>query len=104
MKYYVSQTTVELDAAGRISGYESVLTKPDTRRAAENSLRRLTALGIEHLHLCKHPENSRRWGKLNRAANKRIKTRKLTVADLAEDIAEIEKARCKEVNSEANDL
>jgi hypothetical protein len=90
MKYYISQTTVELSAAGRITGYESVLTKPDSLKAAQNSLRRLSALGIEHLHLCKHPENSRRWGKLNRESNKRLKTRKMTVADVANDLAELE--------------
>ncbi len=91
MKYYVSQTTVELNAAGRISGYESVLTKPDTLRATQNSLKRLTALGIEHLHLCAHPAGSRRWGKLDRECTKRTKTRAMTVADVAKDLAELDR-------------
>ena len=97
MKYYVSKTHVELDAAGRLSGRETVLTKPDTLKCTQNSLRRLTALGIENLHLCEHPPKSRRWGRLDRAANKLRKTRKLTLEDLAEDIAELEREKCKDV-------
>ena len=90
MKYYVSKTHVAIDAAGRLTGRETVLTKPDTLKAAQGSLRRLTALGIENLHLCKHPPNSRRWGKLDRAANKLRKTRKMTLADVAADLAEFD--------------
>ena len=90
MKYYVSRTHVELDAAGRLSGRETVITKPDTLKATKEALRRYTALGITDLHLCKHPANSRRWGKLDRAANKLRKTRKLTLADVAADLAELE--------------
>ena len=97
MKYYISKTHVERDAAGRLSGRETVLTKPDTLKCTQNSLRRLRALGIEHLHLCEHPAQSRRWGRLDRAANKLRKTRKLTLEDVAEDIAEMEKSRCKDV-------
>ena len=100
MKYYVSQTTVELTPEGRVTGYESVITKPDTLAAAKNSLRRYTTLGIPHLHLCEHPEGSRRWGMLNRESNKRLKTRKMTVADVAKDLAELEaESREKENNS-----
>tara|TARA_R110001583_G_scaffold61617_2_gene181882 strand:- start:384 stop:695 length:312 start_codon:yes stop_codon:yes gene_type:complete len=102
MKYYVSQTTVEATPEGRIpfSMYESVITKPDTLAAAKNSLRRYRALGIPHLHLCEHPEGSRRWGMLNRESNKRLKTRKMTVADVAKDLAELEaESKEKENNS-----
>ena len=88
MKYYVSRTHVNVDDNGKISGYETVLTKPDSRKVAANSLRRLTALGIENLHLCQHPNNSRRWGRLDRAQTKRTKTRKMTKADVAEIMAD----------------
>ena len=89
MKYYISKTDVEINEAGRLSGSERVLTKPDTLRATKESLRRLTAIGIENLHLCEHPPNSRRWGKLQRAQNKLRKTRKLTMADVAKDLEEL---------------
>jgi len=91
MKYYISKTHVEIDGSGRLSGYETVLTKPDTRKATQEALRRYTSLGITHLHMCEHPANSRRWGKLDREATKRTKTRAMTVADVAEDLAELEK-------------
>ena len=89
MKYYISKTDVSINAAGRLSGSERVLTRPDTLRATQNSLRRLSALGIENLHICQHPPNSRRWGKLQRAQNKLRKTRKLTMADVAKDLEEL---------------
>ena len=100
MKYYISKTDVEINEAGRRSGIERGLTKPDTLRAAQNSLRRLTAIGIENLHICKHPTNSRRWGKLQRAQNKLRKTRKLTMADVAKDLAELE-AESKEQENDS---
>ena len=100
MKYYISKTDVEINEAGRLTGRERVLTKPDTLRATQNSLRRLTALGIENLHICKHPANSRRWGKLQRAQNKLRKTRKMPLADVAKDLAELEaESKEKESNS-----
>ena len=89
MKYYISKTDVEINEAGRLSGSERVLTKPDTLRATKESFRRLTAIGIENLHICKHPANSRRWGKLQRAQNKLRKARKLTMADVAKDLEEL---------------
>ena len=99
MKYYISKTDVEINEAGRLSGSERVLTKPDTLKATQNSLRRLTAIGIENLHICKHPANSRRWGKLQRAQNKLRKTRKMTLADVAKDLAELDaESREKENN------
>lgn len=89
MKYYISKTDVSINAAGRLSGSERVLTRPDTLRATKESLRRLSALGIENLHICEHPPNSRRWGKLQREQNKLRKTRKLTMADVAKDLEEL---------------
>ena len=91
MQYYISRTHVHLDPAGRLSGYETVLTKPSTHAAAKRALQRFTALGIDNLHLCAHPPNSRRWGRLDREQTKRTKTRALTVADVAEDLAELER-------------
>tara|TARA_B100000214_G_scaffold346803_1_gene297679 strand:+ start:1400 stop:1699 length:300 start_codon:yes stop_codon:yes gene_type:complete len=99
MKYYISITDVEINEAGRLSGCERVLTKPDTLRATKESLRRLTAIGIENLHICKHPANSRRWGKLQRAQNKLRKTRKLTMADVAKDLAELNAESTEENDS-----
>ena len=99
MKYYISKTDVEINEAGRLSGSERVLTKPDTLRATKESLRRLTAIGIENLHICKHPANSRRWGKLQRAQNKLRKTRKLTMADVAKDLAELNAENTEENDS-----
>ncbi len=100
MKYYVSRTHVEINEAGRLTGRETVLTKPDTLRATKEALRRYTALGITDLHLCKHPANSRRWGQLDRAANKLRKTRKMTLADVAADLAELEaESRAKDEQS-----
>lgn len=84
MKYYISKTDVSIDASGKLTGAERVLTKPDTLRATKEALRRYRALGIDNLHLSKHPANSRRWGKLQREQNKLRKTRKMTKADLAE--------------------
>ena len=55
MKYYVSRTHVDLDATGRLSGRETVITRPDTLKATKEALRRYTALGITNLHLCKLP-------------------------------------------------
>jgi hypothetical protein len=91
MKYYVSKTHLSLNDTGRLSARETVLTKPDTLTAAKSALRRFRALGIEDLHLCEHPANSRRWGVLDRASNKLRKTRKLTLADVAADLAELDK-------------
>ena len=99
MKYYISKTDVEINEAGRLSGSERVLTKPDTLRATKESYRRYTAIGIDNLHICKHPANSRRWGKLQRAANKLRKTRKMTVADVAKDLAELEAESREKENS-----
>ena len=91
MKYYVSRTHISLDDSGKLDGYETVLTKPDALKATTEGLRRYRALGITNLHICKHPAKSRRWGKLDREQTKRTKTRALTLADVAEDLAELER-------------
>ena len=90
MQYYVSKTHVSIDDAGRLSGRETVLTKPSTYAAAKEALKRFRAIGIDNIHLCTHPPNSRRWGRLDRAATKLRKDRATTVADVAEDLAELE--------------
>jgi len=91
VQYYISRTHVSLDGAGRLSGYETVLTKPSTFKATQNAYKRFSSMGIDCLHVCEHSANSRRWGKLDRAQTKRTKTRALTMADVAEDIAELER-------------
>jgi len=90
MQYYISKTQISLDAEGRLSAREVVLTKPSTLAAAQEAHRRYTALGIDRIHICKHPKNSRRWGRLDREANAHRKSRPLTLADVAEDLAELE--------------
>ena len=96
MKYYVSKTHIGLDASGRLSGYETVLTRPAPLKATLEALRRYTAIGITSIHLCEHPKNGRRYGKLDRGAGKRRgKARKLTLADVAADLAELEAERDK---------
>jgi len=96
MQYYVSRTHISVDASGRLSGYETVLTKPDTYDTAKEGHRRLSALGIDNIHLCAHPARSRRWGKLDREQTKRTKTRAMTVADVAKDLAELEREAQKD--------
>ena len=96
MQYYVSRTHIAIDAAGRLSGYETVLTKPAPHAAAQEAHRRFSALGIDNIHLCAHPARSRRWGKLDREQTKRTKTRAMTVADVAEDLAELDQEAQKD--------
>ena len=96
MKYYVSRTHVALDDDGRVSAYETVLTRPAPLKATQEALRRYKAIGITDVHLCMHPANSRRYGKLDRGAVKRRgKARKLTLADVAPALAELEAERDK---------
>ena len=90
MKYYVSRTHMSLDS-GKLVGYETVLTKPDLIQPTRETLRRMAALGITNLYVCEHPTNSRRWGILDRAQTKRRKTRKMTAADVAADLAELDR-------------
>lgn len=90
MKFYVSRTHVSLEA-NKLTGYETVLTKPDAAKPTREMFRRMKALGIPNLHICEHPAGSRRWGQLDREQTKRTKTRKMTMADVAADLAELER-------------
>lgn len=100
MKYYVSRTHVFFNDAGKLDGYETVLTKPDDAKPTREMFRRMKALGITDLHVSEHPTNSRRWGQLDRAQTKRTKTRKMTMADVAADLAQLEReAAEKEANN-----
>ena len=88
MKYYISQTVVEI-VDGRLTGREVVLTRADARvdkdAARLQNVRlfksKLMALGIKNLHVNKY--DKKRYNKLIREQNKRHKNRKLTMADLA---------------------
>ena len=88
MKYYISRTHVSIDSSGKITIREAVLTKPDVIKSTREMLRRMTALGIDNIHICEHPINSRRWGQLEREGAKLVKTRRLTMADVASGLAE----------------
>jgi hypothetical protein len=95
MKYYITQTIVEV-VDGRLTGREVVLTRADARVDKEGARlqnvklfkSKLTALGIENLHINKYEK--KRYNKLVREQNKRHKNRKLTVADLAKMTAQAE--------------
>jgi hypothetical protein len=91
MKFYVSRTHIALNDSGKLDGYETVLTKPDDIKPTREMLRRMRALGIPDLHMCRHAAGSRRWGKLDREQTKRTKTRAMTVADIAGDLAELDR-------------
>ena len=89
MKYYISQTIVEL-IDDRLTGREVVLTRADAK-VDKDSARlqnvklfksKLQALGIENLHVNKY--DKKRYNKLVREQNKHRKEVKLTVADIAE--------------------
>ena len=88
MKYYISQTVVEV-IDGRLTGREVVLTRADAKVDKDSAKlqniklfkSKLEALGIENLHVCEYEK--KRYNKLIREQNKRHKNRKLTVADLA---------------------
>ena len=91
--WYVCKVDLTQDADGRLTAIERALTRPEGsksktegRRVAAATLARMTALGIEDLHLC-HP-NHKRYSKLLREQNKRNKIRKMTKADLAVILAD----------------
>ena len=92
MQYYVSKTTVQIKD-GKVDGYEEALTKPDKLKPTKEMLRRMRAIGIENVHLCEHPKNSRRYGKLVKAATLRRKEVKMTKADVAEIVEQFEKEK-----------
>ena len=95
MKYYISQTIVEL-VDGRLTGREVVLTRADAK-VDKDSARlqniklfksKLEALGIDNLHVNKYEK--KRYNKLIREQNKYRKTTSLTVADIAKMTKEAE--------------
>ena len=95
MKYYISQTIVEL-VDGRLTGREVVLTRADAK-VDKDSARlqniklfksKLEALGINNLHVNKYEK--KRYNKLIREQNKYRKTVSLTVADIAKMTKEAE--------------
>ena len=87
MKYYVSKTHIGLDASGRLSGYETVLTRPAPLKATLEALRRYTAIGITSIHLCEHPKNGRRYGpspmslRISQSLRKRVTSRDIIYID-----------------------
>ena len=58
MKFYVSRTHVFINDSGKIDGYETVLTKPDSHKPTREMFRRMKALGITDLHVSEHPAGS----------------------------------------------
>ncbi len=88
-QWYVSKTEVAI-VDGKLTATETVLTKPDTEKATREMARRMTALGIEGIAAC--APNPKRLKKLIREQNKRRKAaRKLTVAEVAEIVEELNK-------------
>ena len=82
MKYYVGQTHVE-SKNGKIIGYETVLTKPDTEKVTREMVRRMKVIGVPNIYAAKYVK--RRYNKLVRESNKRRKAaRQLTLAEVAE--------------------
>ena len=86
MKYYVGQTHVE-SKNGKIIGYETVLTKPDTEKVTREMVRRMKVIGVPNIYAAKYVK--RRYNKLVRESNKRRKAaRQLTIAEVAEIMAD----------------
>ncbi len=79
--YYVTKTELKI-VDGKLTGTETILTKPREEAAAREGPRRFRALGVENVHVVKHV--AKRFKKLMREQNKRRKENPLTVADIAE--------------------
>ena len=85
-KWYVSQTCVSI-VDGKPVATETLLTRPDTEQATREMFRRMSRIGVPHIHVCK--PNSKRYNRLLREYNKRRKAdRQLTVAEVAEIMAD----------------
>ena len=105
MKYYISQTIVEL-VDGRLTGREVVLTRADSRVDPEGARlqnvrlfkSKLEAIGIENLHINKY--DKKRYSKLVREQNKYRKEVKLTVADIAEMAKQAQDEICNNIEGE----
>ena len=88
MKYYISQTIVEM-VDGRLTGREVVITRADARVDKDGARlqnvklfrSKLAALGIPNLHV--NAYEKKRYNRLVREQNKRHKVKQLTAADLA---------------------
>jgi hypothetical protein len=87
-KYYVSRTDLKI-VNGRLTGTETILTKPSDEKAAHEGARRFRALGAENIHVVKH--TAKRFRKLMREQNKRRKENPLTVADIVQMTEQAEK-------------
>ena len=87
-KYYISRTDLKI-VDGKLTGTETILTKPSDEKAAHEGARRFRALGTENVHVCKHV--AKRFRKLMREQNKRRKENPLTVADIAQMTEQAEK-------------
>ena len=84
-KWYVSQTSVAL-VEGKPVATETPLTRPDTERATREMHRRMKAIGVPDIHVCR--PNSKRYNRLMREQNR--KTKPVTIADVAEAMREFE--------------
>ena len=85
-KWYVSQTSVAL-VDGKPVATETPLTRQDTERSTREMYRRMKAIGVPDIHVCR--PNSKRYNRLMREYNKRRKAaRQLTVAEVAEIMAD----------------
>ena len=80
-KYYVTRTDIQI-VNGKLTGTETILTKPSDEKAAHEGARRFRALGTQNVHVCKHV--AKRFKKLMREQNKRRKENPLTVRDIAQ--------------------
>ncbi len=87
-KYYVTRTDIQI-VDGKLTGTETILTKPSDEKAAHEGARRFRGLGAEGIHVIKHVP--KRYNKLLREQNKRRKENPLTVADIAQMTEQAEK-------------
>ncbi len=88
MKYYVTRTDLKI-VDGKLTGTETILTKPSSEDAAHEGARRFRALGTENVHVVKHA--AKRFKKLMREQNKRRKENPLTLTDIAQMSEQAEK-------------
>ena len=87
-KYYVTRTDLKI-VDGKLTGTETILTKPSSEDAAHEGARRYRALGTENVHVVKHA--AKRFKKLMREQNKRRKENPLTLTDIAQMSEQAEK-------------
>ncbi len=87
-KYYITRTDLKI-VDGKLTGTETILTKPSSEDAAHEGARRFRALGTENVHVVKHA--AKRFKKLMREQNKRRKENPLTLTDIAQMSEQAEK-------------